>query len=333
MKTYTFWNNKGGTGKTSLCFQTSVQYALDHPNENVLVIDLCPQADLSELMLGGMVYNGGINLQQLFANPRISVGGYIQLRTQHPYSMVPAIIPHTFICKPHNLGNPNIPNNLDLLAGDPIIELEVPSMSNLSSIQIPTVNTFVQVVSWIKDFIHAVQNDYDIVFIDTNPSFAIYTQMAITASDFLLIPLTADNSSIRAIHNVLHLVYGVNNTNPYSYYSKMIQAGNTPPKIHMIFKNRMTQYMGTSRAYSAVLNSINSVTQWLMQQQWILSNNFASLDIRDFQSTGVVAYAEALTFSQLQAGQHQIGGSVPTPITADYIRLCKNEILKITNKL
>lgn len=45
MKTYTFWNNKGGTGKTSLCFQTVLQYAKQHPEQHILVIDLCPQAN------------------------------------------------------------------------------------------------------------------------------------------------------------------------------------------------------------------------------------------------------------------------------------------------
>ena len=61
MKTYTFWNNKGGTGKTSLCFQTVLQYAKQHPEQQILVIDLCPQANLSELMLGGMLGNGARN--------------------------------------------------------------------------------------------------------------------------------------------------------------------------------------------------------------------------------------------------------------------------------
>lgn len=28
MKTYTFWNNKGGTGKTTLCFQMKIRKKL-----------------------------------------------------------------------------------------------------------------------------------------------------------------------------------------------------------------------------------------------------------------------------------------------------------------
>lgn len=36
---YTFWNNKGGTGKTSLCFQTITEYAIFHPEKKILCIN------------------------------------------------------------------------------------------------------------------------------------------------------------------------------------------------------------------------------------------------------------------------------------------------------
>ena len=49
---YAFWNNKGGTGKTSLAFQSICRYAEINPNKRVLAIDVCPQANLSELLLG-----------------------------------------------------------------------------------------------------------------------------------------------------------------------------------------------------------------------------------------------------------------------------------------
>ena len=49
---YAFWNNKGGTGKTSLAFQTICRYAETHKTERVLAVDVCPQANLSELFLG-----------------------------------------------------------------------------------------------------------------------------------------------------------------------------------------------------------------------------------------------------------------------------------------
>ena len=52
LKSYVTWNNKGGVGKTTLTFHVATHYALTRPPlalspETVLVIDLCPQANVS----------------------------------------------------------------------------------------------------------------------------------------------------------------------------------------------------------------------------------------------------------------------------------------------
>lgn len=66
---YTIWNNKEGTGKTSLSFQILTTYALNHPEQEVLAIDLCPQANLSELLLGGLEGRGGAILKFYTKSP------------------------------------------------------------------------------------------------------------------------------------------------------------------------------------------------------------------------------------------------------------------------
>ena len=53
LKSYVTWNNKGGVGKTTVTFHMATQYALIHPRENVLVINLCPQANVSSALLQG----------------------------------------------------------------------------------------------------------------------------------------------------------------------------------------------------------------------------------------------------------------------------------------
>lgn len=57
MLVYGYWNNKGGTGKTSLCFQSICFYAEQNPDKQILVVDVCPQANLSELLLGGLDFD------------------------------------------------------------------------------------------------------------------------------------------------------------------------------------------------------------------------------------------------------------------------------------
>lgn len=50
---YAFYNNKGGVGKTTLCQNVACLYAEENPKKQVLVIDLCPQANISQFLLGG----------------------------------------------------------------------------------------------------------------------------------------------------------------------------------------------------------------------------------------------------------------------------------------
>lgn len=103
-------------------------------------------------------------------------------------------------------------------------------------------DTYVKVVSWLKDLLNG-QQEYNTIFIDTNPSFAIYTQIALTATEKLLIPVMADDSSKRALNNVLSLIYGLELPstiyNDYAYNNKMTSAGLPLPKIHLIIKNRL----------------------------------------------------------------------------------------------
>ena len=52
----------------------------------------------------------------------------------------------------------------------------------------------------------ATDGDSDwVVFIDTNPSFSIFTEMAIVAAQRLIIPANADDFSREAIYPLLSL--------------------------------------------------------------------------------------------------------------------------------
>ena len=50
---YAIWNNKGGVGKSFLTFVFASEYASKNPDKTVYVIDMCPQANVSEIFLGG----------------------------------------------------------------------------------------------------------------------------------------------------------------------------------------------------------------------------------------------------------------------------------------
>ena len=74
---YAFYNNKGGVGKTTLCSNVAAIYAKRNPNVQGLVIDMCPQANISQFLLGGGEegYHQNQNLQ--YKSTRKNIVGFI----------------------------------------------------------------------------------------------------------------------------------------------------------------------------------------------------------------------------------------------------------------
>ncbi len=334
---YAFWNNKGGTGKTSLSFQTITMYAQKHPDEKVLAIDLCPQANLSELLLGGLLGNGASNLNSLYTTKRKSVGGYFQDRLPSPFTM-PQLNCGEYIVQPIRY-NKAIPKNVFLLAGDPIVELQTNAIATLANTQLPGTDTWIAVIDWINDFIWSLDTLYDTIFLDCNPSFSIYTQIAIASANKLILPVMADDSSRRALQNAFSLIYGIKSPSTvyreYSFSTKLLDIGRELPKIHCIVKNRLTQYMGTSSAYHSVLLSIDEDVKNVMESDpeiFTFSDiNEGTVSIRDFQTTGVVAFAEGKPFTELSTGMHHIFEK-ETQISKEYLSKCTEAMNSLLEK-
>jgi cellulose biosynthesis protein BcsQ len=339
LKSYAFWNNKGGTGKTSLAFQTICTYANTHPEERILAIDVCPQANLSELFLGGLMGNGsGKLLQRQGSTPRATIGGYFQDRLPSPFSM-PVITPGNYLTIPNN-HNSLIPTNITLICGDALLELQANAISTLSNTQIPGTNTWISVISWITDLLKLMDDQFDVVFVDTNPSFSIYTQIALASVSNLILPVMADDSSRRAIQNAFSLIHGLNLPSPiysqHAFANRLTSASRTLPKTHLLIKNRLTQYMGPASAYHAVLTSMdNDIKSLLSAHPSIFTFSNATngvIEVRDFQTTGVVAYAKGAPFYKLNPGYVTISGR-RVRVNLSQLSLCKDAIEAIAKKM
>jgi cellulose biosynthesis protein BcsQ len=339
MSRYAFWNNKGGTGKTSLAFQAVCRYADEYDGDRILVIDACPQANLSELFLGGLTGKGGAHLlEQQGKLPRCSIGGYFQVRLPSPYNM-PTFDPHDFIMTPSKV-NKLVPKNIDLVCGDPMLELQANAINTLSNTQIPGTETWIAVIDWLNDFVGKLGAEYDAIFFDCNPSFSIYTQIALASVERLVLPVMADDSSRRAVQNALSLVYGLRLPSAiyasYAFNTKLEKAGRTLPQVHLLVKNRITQYMGPASAYAAVLdeidNDISALIKTHPQYFTFAKAKDGTVEIRDFQTTGVVAFAKGSPISSLQPGKQDIGGH-RVQVKEDYRLNCAKAITALMKKL
>ena len=306
-KRYAIWNNKGGVGKTALTFVLATEYANKHPNQEVVVIDMCPQANISEIMLGGNG-KGNANLEKLIKSGN-TIGGYFTQRISKPHDKTGS---ESSFAIQVNKYNENLPQNLHIIAGDPILEKQVDTMTMLASVGMPR-DAWKKIHSWVLDILEGVyvnKGNRAVFFIDCNPSFSIYTKQALVASNRLIIPCTADGSSARGVDNVASLVYGINND--FEKFSDKLELNNVSvPKIHLVPLNKSTQYDKDAAAafqgmYNMVKERVIMLTQ--TQNQLFSENGFKNtfFDVMDMHSIFVVATHEGNPIYKLKSGYHDV---------------------------
>ncbi len=258
MATYAIWNNKGGVGKSYLSFQIACEYARTHPNKRILVIDLCPQANSSGMLLGGIEAGERVLDSLAGKTPSLTVSGYIEDRIRSPY-----VNPKRGSSYLTHVANHNeaVPENLYLITGDE--QLEIQASRVLAATAPGPTDAWRIVHTWINDLIEDIQQCWDTndatVFMDCNPSFTIYTELAMSAADRLIIPFSADGSSRRAVRAVLALVYGVTRqpgAQQSQFYLNSQQYRLPVPLIYCYVGNRMTQYLSSAKAFKAVVTEI-----------------------------------------------------------------------------
>jgi cellulose biosynthesis protein BcsQ len=321
MSSYAFWNNKGGVGKSFLCFVAAAEYAHAHPETDVYVIDLCPQANVSEILLGGNLQSPtALNLLSS-KTPRATVAGYLEARLNSPFRMISDVSP--YVCELKEF-NSQIPENLRLICGDNLLEIISEAIRQTSQLQIPF-DAWKQVLSWIKDLTVALRllsGERNALFlIDCNPSFAVYTQLGLVASEGLIIPFTSDDSSRRGIENVVALLYGISDPEATLYarisFSKRAkEEGLQVPKIQMFVSNRETMYDGKpAAAFTAIKTIIKRTVDGLHQKNRQIfanpkdlpSSNF--IGIPDYHSACVVSATNGTPLYKLKPGPKTIDGA------------------------
>ena len=258
MATYAIWNNKGGVGKSYLTFQLACEYARTHPGERVLAVDLCPQANSSVMLLGGMEA-GEKTLDELSSRtPRKNISGYMEDRITSPY--VNPKRGSGYVLQVASF-NRYVPENLYLVPGDEQVEVQASRVLAATNPGPPDAWRIVH--TWISDLIADVKQSWNTkdatVFLDCNPSFTIYTELALGAADRLIIPFSSDGSSRRAVRALLALVYGIarqQGAQQSQYFLNAEQYRLPLPDIYCYVGNRLTQYIKSAQAFKAVVRAI-----------------------------------------------------------------------------
>ncbi len=346
-KSYVIWNNKGGVGKSTITFHIASVYAEKNPDRDVIVIDMCPQANSSSMLMGGGK-DSEAKLQELISKDEPqSVVGYITEATLNGDAPLKKYI------TPLQAINANLVSNLYLISGDGNLELIAPLLSERAEATplSATDNPWIKIHTIIKKLtVKRLSDDRPCTyFIDTNPSFAIYTQLAIVGGEKLLVPINADDSSIFAITGLFNLIWGTSVMHPvygkYTFASKAEAHGLELPKISFLLGNRFTQKKGAAHAFKALSNEAiakmyseftNNPDKFELSSSPISDiSDFEktySIELRDFNSAGVVAANQGLPLSKMDKHSYVVYGET-IQVAKEQRELCKDTIESLVEKL
>lgn len=182
-------NMKGGVGKTTLSI--GIADTLSDKGYKILLIDADPQFNATQAMIDEYKSQ---NTDDYYTNEILN-----KRLTIHRLFAPQVTMEYTYTTPNADDLVINLKKNLDMLCGD--LSLVLVNKSNDHSIAIRLLN-------FIED--NNLRNKYDYIIIDCPPTLTIYTDSALIASDYYLIPNRIDRYSIigitslqRAINNLI----------------------------------------------------------------------------------------------------------------------------------
>ena len=180
-------NMKGGVGKTTLSIGISDYLA--EIGKKVLLIDADPQFNATQALLDQYK-----PLDDDYYNSIVLKNNTTIFKI---FTAIPSVT-ELYECPKIEALKVSLTDNLDLICGD--LRLVLPNNSNNS-----------RFAKRIKGFIrdNKLKDKYDFIFIDCPPTLTIYTDSALIASDYYLIPNRIDRYSIIGIESLQSAITGL----------------------------------------------------------------------------------------------------------------------------
>lgn len=188
IKIVSFFNNKGGVGKTTLSVNIASFIAKTY-GKRVLFIDVDPQSNSTQIILDDelreKVYVKGSNLTTLLT--------YLQ----------PLLVGEPEINKDSS-PLPKEQNRfwVDLIPGHPRISLIEDILSEAWANCVGGKIGGFRITNWLKSLALTLNNHYDLIFIDLGPSLGALNRSVLLNSDYIIAPLGCDIFSLMGIENI-----------------------------------------------------------------------------------------------------------------------------------
>lgn len=177
-KFISFFNNKGGVGKTTLTW--NIADALAEMGKSVLVVDMDPQCNLSIAMLGTESFKSLVSAKPNPKTIRSFLQGYLQNTGPGPIFLQTG--EHTN-------------KNVKLVAGDFWLNVYSDSLSIGNDLLTGNGISKFTALRTLEQKLKGEGDEFDYILIDLPPSFGGIVRSALYSSDYLIIPCTSDTFS------------------------------------------------------------------------------------------------------------------------------------------
>ncbi|MGB9683058.1 MAG: ParA family protein [bacterium] len=204
-------NQKGGVGKTTTVI--NLGFALAEYGKKVLLVDNDPQGNTTS----------GVS-EERNLKPSLYEALVYEISTRD-------------VIYPLRNGDRSVRDNIDL----------IPSNLDLAGAEIELVSTFLRELR-LKRVLDSITNEYDYVLIDCPPSLGLLTVNALSASQYILIPLQCEYYALEGISQLLKSIELVKkNLNPHldvlgvllTMYNRTILAQQVLEDARRFFKDKV----------------------------------------------------------------------------------------------
>ena len=194
MKVVSFFNNKGGVGKTTLTCNLAAHFARSF-GCRVVVVDVDPQCNATILTLGEE------RAAPLYWTDEPSAE---RMQTTNLWS----------ILEPIELGEPTINTAIapiardtnrfgfDLIAGHPRVSIIEDRLSQAWRDTLGGDVGGLRKTNWVVSMARALSTRYDLMILDLGPSLGSLNRTALLGSDYFITPMGADVFSILGLRNI-----------------------------------------------------------------------------------------------------------------------------------
>lgn len=188
MKIITFFNNKGGVGKTTLAANIASYLAIEL-EKRILMVDADPQSNTTQLIFDE------VNWEEIYSNDSVKA---TLLDFLEPLLLGDATL--NFEGKPIS----KITNRyaIDVIPGHPRLSFMEDKLSeNWRNCTAGDIGGF-RVTNWVKSLGDHFSTEYDYLIFDVGPSLGALNRSILLNSDYFVTPMGCDIFSLMGIENI-----------------------------------------------------------------------------------------------------------------------------------